>query len=362
VESVLGIWTDTQRKWTALESIFQGSADLRSQLPEECIEFDTVNTAYKDLMRNAPDVPLVLDAAGVPGRKERLEAALRSLELRERALQNYLESKRRAFPRFYFVAPADLLDILARGAEPRAIERHLPKLFDNLHRLEWKKDEKGNKTNVAIGMYSGEGEYVAFEKDCECGGPAEVWLAKVVDAMKCALRAEFRAALHAYDEMPRGKWILQFSAQIAVLVSRIAFTQEVNDALAQVEGGDDEALKRVLQRQRAHLRELIALINGPLPKNDRKKLITMCTIDVHARDVVARMIETRVENADAFAWQSQLRYGRDSRTGDPVVQICDAELPYQFEYIGNSGCLCITPLTDRCYITLTQAQRLVLGN
>ena len=43
------------------------------------------------------------------------------------------------------------------------------------------------------------------------------------------------------------------------------------------------------------------------------------------------------------------------------VNVCDAEIPYGNAYIGNCDCLCITPLTDCCYITLTQAQRLVLG-
>ena len=38
-------------------------------------------------------------------------------------LQDYLETKRVAFPRFYFVAPADLLDILSKGSDPQAILR-----------------------------------------------------------------------------------------------------------------------------------------------------------------------------------------------------------------------------------------------
>lgn len=53
---------------------------------------------------------------------------------------------------------------------------------------------------------------------------------------------------------------------------------------------------------------LIEMINGELTKLDRKKLITLCTIDVHARDVVQRLIDERVESATAFQWQSQLRY------------------------------------------------------
>ena len=122
--------------------------------------------------------------------------------------------------------------------------RHLPKLFDNLHRLEWKKDPAtGERTRVAMGMYSGEGEYVPFDGDCLCGGPAEVWLAKVVDAMRAALRAEYRAALPAYEDKPRVKWILDWSAQNTVVVSRTYFTQEVNEAFAELEAGNEDALK-----------------------------------------------------------------------------------------------------------------------
>ncbi len=50
-------------------------------------------------------------------------------------LQEYLETKRVAFPRFYFVSPADLLDILSKGSNPQLILRHLQKCFDNIDNL-----------------------------------------------------------------------------------------------------------------------------------------------------------------------------------------------------------------------------------
>lgn len=120
-------------------------------------------------------------------------------------------------------------------------------------------------------------------------------------------------------------------------------------------------MQGIFDKQVNQLADLITIINGELTKNDRKKLITLCTIDVHARDVVQRLIDERVENQSCFQWQSQLRYYQNEKTKEAQVNICDAEIKYTYEYIGNCGCLCITPLTDRCYITLTQAQRLVLG-
>lgn len=46
----------------------------------------------------------------------------------------------------------------------------------------------------------------------------------------------------------------------------------------------------LLPSQVTQLSGLIDLINGDLSKLDRKKLITLCTIDVHARDVLQRLI------------------------------------------------------------------------
>jgi len=56
-----------------------------------------------------------------------------------------------------------------------------------------------------------------------------------------------------------------------------------------------------------------------------------------------------------------MRYGWKPETKDCTVMIADATFYYSYEYIGNTGRLVITPLTDRCYITLSQALNLTMG-
>ena len=76
---------------------------------------------------------------------------------------------------------------------------------------------------------------------------------------------------------------------------------------------------------------------------------------VHARDIVSRLVADKVEAASSFAWQSPLKYRWDEEQHDCFINIADAEFTYSYEYVGNPGRLVITALTDRCYITLTQA-------
>ena len=62
-----------------------------------------------------------VEATNQPNLYEKLESLQENLVLCEKALAEYLETKRLAFPRFYFVSSADLLDILSNGNNPPVV-------------------------------------------------------------------------------------------------------------------------------------------------------------------------------------------------------------------------------------------------
>lgn len=98
-----------------------------------------------------------------------------------------------------------------------------------------------------------------------------------------------------------------------------------------------------------------------LSSHARKKVNTLLIIDVHARDIVDGFVRESILNAKEFAWESQLRFYWDRDVDDCIIRQCTGQFSYGYEYMGMNGRLVITPLTDRCYMTLTQALTFKLG-
>ena len=65
-------------------------------------------------------------------------------------------------------------------------------------------------------------------------------------------------------------------------------------AFARLEEGYENALKDYNKKQVQQLNQLITMLINNLSKGDRQKIMTICTIDVHARDVVSKMITNKV--------------------------------------------------------------------
>ncbi|XP_034084207.1 dynein heavy chain 11, axonemal [Gymnodraco acuticeps] len=360
-DSVLMVWMEVQRTWAYLESIFKSCDDICQQLPADAHRFQVLDAEFQELMLDSAKTKNVIEATNKSHLFEKLEDLQRRLSLCEKALAEYLETKRLAFPRFYFISSADLLDILSKGSRPREVTVHLSKLFDNMANLEFAKNEHLDNPKRAVGMYSKEREYVPFQTECCCNGPVEAWLSSLEESMRECVRGHLSEAVSAYEDRPREQWILDFPAQVALTGSQIWWSNDMELVFKRLEEGFESALKDYNKKQISQLNMLISMLLGELSSGDRQKIMTLCTIDVHARDIVASLIAQKVTSSQAFPWLSQLRHCWYEQQHQCFVNICDAQSPYSYEYLGNTSRLVITPLTDRCYITLTQSLHLTMS-
>uniref|UniRef100_A0A8C0MAC7 Dynein axonemal heavy chain 3 n=1 Tax=Canis lupus familiaris TaxID=9615 RepID=A0A8C0MAC7_CANLF len=341
VQEILDAWLKCQATWLYLEPIFS-SEDIIAQMAEEGRKFATVDSYWKSLMSQAVNTR-VLVAADQPRMAERLQEANLLLEDIQKGLNDYLEKKRLFFPRFFFLSNDELLEILSETKDPLRVQPHLKKCFEGIAKLEF-------TDNLEItGMISSEKETVPFKQIIyPTQGMVEKWLQQVEQMMLASMREVIRLGIEAYVQVPRNQWVLQWPGQVVICVSSIFWTKEVSQALVEKTLPSNDQIAQIVQ-----------LVRGKLSSGARLTLGALTVIDVHARDVVAKLSEDNICDLNDFQWISQLRYYWNSE--NVHVQMITTEALYGYEYLGNSPRLVITPLTDRCYRTLMGALKLNLG-
>nr|XP_058892896.1 dynein axonemal heavy chain 3 isoform X22 [Kogia breviceps] len=349
VQEILDAWLKCQATWLYLEPIFS-SEDIIAQMPEEGRKFAIIDNYWKSLMSQAVKDTRVLVATDQPRMAERLQEANLLLEDIQKGLNDYLEKKRLFFPRFFFLSNDELLEILSETKDPLRVQPHLKKCFEGIAKLEF------TDSLEIVGMISSEKEIVPFKQKispAQAKGMVERWLQQVEQMMLASMQEVIRLGIEAYVQVPRNQWVLQWPGQVVICVSSIFWTQEVSQALV------EKTLPDFLEKSNDQIAQIVQLVRGKLSSGARLTLGALTVIDVHARDVVAKLSEDNVCDLNDFQWISQLRYYWDAK--DVQVQMITTEALYGYEYLGNCPRLVITPLTDRCYRTLMGALKLNLG-
>ncbi|XP_076603478.1 dynein axonemal heavy chain 1 [Chaetodon auriga] len=346
-QDVLEEWLTCQRSWLYLEPIFS-SDDINQQLPVEGKRYQQMEQTWRRVMKSAFNNRKVIELCSDARLLGKLKECNTLLEQVQKGLSEYLETKRGSFPRFYFLSDDELLEILSQTKDPTAVQPHLRKCFENIARLQFQSDLQ------ITHMYSGEGEEVKLFLPVWPTGNVEDWLRDVEKSMKMTLRDNIDRSLKIYPEQPRVEWVLSWPGQVVIAGCQVFWTEEVSEALEQ---GD--LANRLYPQLQTQLDDLVQLVRGRLSRMQRAVLSALIVIEVHAKDVAAKLVEQKVSSINDFEWISQLRYYWAKE--DLYIRAVNAEFLYGYEYLGNSGRLVITPLTDRCYLTLTGALHLKFG-
>lgn len=367
INALFDVWIDVQRRWVYLEGIFSGSADIKTLLPVETSRFQSISSEFLGLMKKVSKSPMVMDVLNIPGVQRSLERLADLLGKIQKALGEYLERERSSFPRFYFVGDEDLLEIIGNSKNIARLQKHFKKMFAGVAAIILNEDN-----TIINGIASREGEEVYFTSPVSTVENPKInsWLSMVEREMRVTLACRLKDAVADVKQFKDGNvdpqafiaWCDKYQAQIVVLAAQILWSEDVDAALS---GGGEAALSRVLQHVENMLNILADSVLQEQPPLRRRKLEHLINEFVHKRTVTRRLIASKVNSNRSFEWLCEMRFYFDPRNADVLQQLtihmANAKFLYGFEYLGVQDRLVQTPLTDRCYLTMTQALEARLG-
>ena len=297
---ILEQWLNCQRNWMYLEPIFS-SPDIMKQLPAEASKFKTCDRQWRKCLKIASEDPNALRFTDTPDLLAIFTGSYQTLEQVQKGLSDYLETKRQAFARFYFLSNEELLEILSQTKDPRAVQPHLRKCFEAIDKVAFDEDPSSDSGLKITVRFSGEGERVEWDDKVCPEGSVEHWLTDVESMMRASVNTQVGLSVADYAQTARPEWVLKWPGQIILACDQVYWTQESEEAI------ESQQLREYHAKCHQQLLDVTELVRRDLTKLQRVSLGALVTLDVHGRDVIQNLVDAEVQQAGDFEWSAQLR-------------------------------------------------------
>uniref|UniRef100_A0A8C4YEV1 Dynein heavy chain domain 1 n=1 Tax=Gopherus evgoodei TaxID=1825980 RepID=A0A8C4YEV1_9SAUR len=417
--ALLDVWVSFQRKWVFLNIVLY---EMDISLPSselDCL-FQKLDSEFRELMQVTSKHPLVLSSMmpmATSNRESRfmgaplqtmLSEGVEDLQLIIHALEYVLEATRMGFPRLFFLSNTELVAMMASPAEPMEVTTWAHRCFPAVHRLAFCELSTTQEPATyavllpmieATGLVGACGETVPLCSPLLLNQKITKWLCALEQGMKEALfhllqacmaqRLALRPQLDvAFEQCPAptelplhllvehwGQLATGFPAQCVLLAEEALWFADVQERLFGPVRRPGLKLKHRLKLEAlAHYVRSYRSSRAGQPGSGQLSMLlgTLLTVTVRQRDVLAHLLQHKVDSPTAFAWAQLLKYrlvlhpASARAVGAPLeswaasppgcwAEIFDIRLHYDYEYVGNCPHLVGSPQLERSFLGLLLA-------
>ncbi|CAD2104163.1 Dhc93AB [Plasmodium vinckei petteri] len=349
IYEVIQLLKDIEKLWAYLQNMYINSEEVKKELPLYSKFFLTINDEYLEMLKQINDNNTkIVDFSNEPGAIDKLEDLKAKLCKSEKPLNEYLDSKRKSFPRFFFISSTDLIDILSNGNNFKLVNTHIQKIFlsirsfvENYEELtDYEKENEiklianaisnsnlksvkgkvpknienpNNEIETIITKFiSSYGEEICnFYEPLNLKGKVEYYLNDIISHIKHTLKyyiTNLFKMKNMYNN-EKDKWIDENNlAQVFILCNTIFFVNDVETILSKEDGNVLEEITKYYKNHILQLEKVIKKVQRPLTVKNRIKIMCIITLDTFYRDVLEVILKNKnTISANMFYWQSQIR-------------------------------------------------------
>lgn len=274
-----------QRKWVYLEPVFSSGTVVTPA--NDNGKWSRADKEFRHFMSEVSRDPRVPSLRRLP--MPALVNLKDLLDRCQRSLDEFLEEKRAAYPRLYFLSDEDLLELIS--GSNAGLKSHLPKLYQGIGSVDI-------QNGAIAAIVSPEGEVLTLMQPVDLADSLPSWLRNLEDGIRATLAKNLDQCYQNRSLEPT-----KYPSQILLLTERIHFTERCEDAVR----NGKIALKTLvehLEAQRAKFRTLEDA-NDQLTALKARSLLLET---VHHLNIVRSLISVVETGGNtSWTWNRQLR-------------------------------------------------------
>jgi dynein heavy chain len=380
-------WKSFQKKFIYLAAIII-TGDMGKKLPD--LNFDKVDSPFKNFITNCRSQNINFKVQKIAGENTKkgkgkmdFKEGLKLLDEIQIKIERHLTYLRNEIPRLYFISNDDLLFILSNFKVENfdKVKPYLSKLFDDIVDLKFTADSTANY-KLVIGFISQGKEELLFinpksvtsenfdiSKEKLKHFKLEDDLTRTLSAIENKMTEVISGYLSSRDEsnilgFDFKLWIDKLPSQIIAVLSHVNFTLRTEAAIISYQS-DKDAMEEFYNTIQTEIKAFASIVNKKeYSKNTRKTISNFITHHVHNREICIDLGKEDEINITDFIWQKVLRAYIEKDAGDTSelrIKQLNAVFNYGYEYNGPNTRLVISGLTDRVWLTITQALSIKAG-